>query len=82
MMLWSCILAAIGIFGIYIAGKDNKWGWAIGLGAQGLWIIYALATAQYGFIFSSIGYGYFYGLNFYKWVQKEKTDGLQSNSND
>lgn len=66
-MIWSFILAGIGILGIYVAGKDSKWGWAIGLGAQVLWVIYAIVTAQYGFIISAFGYGYFYGLNFYKW---------------
>lgn len=66
-MVWSFILAAIGILGIYVAGKNNKWGWAIGLAAQLLWIAYALVTKQYGFIISAFAYGYFYALNFIKW---------------
>ena len=69
-MIWSFVLAAVGILGIYIAGKNNKYGWAIGLGAQVLWICYAIATTQYGFIFSAIAYGYVYGWNFYKWSQQ------------
>ena len=70
--MWSYVLASIGILGIYIAGKNNKWGWAIGLAAQSLWIIYAVVTSQYGFIVSAIAYGYFYGLNFYKWNMEGK----------
>ena len=75
-MIWSFILAGFGILGVYIAGRNNKWGWAIGLFAQILWITYALVTQQYGFILSAIGYGYFYGLNFYKWYKREALERL------
>ena len=65
-MFWSYILAAVGILGLWLAGNKNKWGWAIGLGAQVLWIIYAVVTKQYGFIFSSLGYGFVYIRNLRK----------------
>lgn len=51
-MIWSFALAAIGIFGLWLAGKQIRAGWLIGLAAQVLWIIYALLTRQYGFIIS------------------------------
>lgn len=66
-MLWSYVLGAIGILGIYLAGKRNLWGWAIGLGAQGLWLIYAIVTAQYGFIFTAVAYAAIYGRNWWLW---------------
>jgi hypothetical protein len=66
-MVWSLILAAIGIFGIYLAGRKSKWGWAVGLGAQVLWIIYAVVTHQYGFIISAVAYGLIYGKNLRDW---------------
>lgn len=72
-MIWSFTLAAIGILGIYLAGKNNKWGWAIGLFAQVLWLIFAIVTQQYGFIFTAFAYGYIYSLNFIKWYRKEKS---------
>jgi len=70
-MIWSFILAAIGILGIYLAGKNNKYGWALGIFAQLLWFIFAIVTKQYGFIASAVAYGYVYTLNFYKWHKKE-----------
>lgn len=66
-MYWSYILTAGGILGIYLAGKKNMYGWALGLFMQVLWVIYAVQTKQYGFILSAIAYGIVYGMNFYRW---------------
>lgn len=68
---WSIALAAIGILGIYLAGKKNLIGWAIGFGAQVLWIACAIATKQWGFIASALAYGFIYGKNWLAW-RKEK----------
>jgi nicotinamide riboside transporter PnuC len=57
----------IGIVGIWLAGRRNLWGWAIGLAAQVLWIVFALVTAQYGFIFSALAYGFVYARNWLRW---------------
>lgn len=73
-MLWSFTLAFIGILGIYLAGKNNKWGWALGIFAQVLWMVFAVVTHQYGFILSAIAYGWVYSLNFYKWATKENKE--------
>lgn len=69
-LVWSFALAAVGILGIYLAGRKSVWGWAIGLGAQVLWIIFALVTAQYGFILTALAYGWVYGLNWWRWSRK------------
>jgi hypothetical protein len=61
----------IGVTGLYIAGRKNKAGWAIGLGAQLLWIAYALVTNQYGFLVSAFVYGWMYGNNFLKWWRED-----------
>lgn len=68
-MLWSYALASVGILGIWLAGRKNLWGWAVGCGAQVLWIVYALVTDQYGFIVSAVAYGVVYGRNWWKWAQ-------------
>lgn len=66
-MIWSIALAVIGVFGLYISGKKNYWGWGIGLAAQVLWIIFAIVTQQWGFILSALAYGWVYGKNFLAW---------------
>lgn len=73
-MIWSFVLSGIGILGIFLAGKKNKVGWAIGLGAQVLWIVFAITTAQYGFIFAALAYGSIYLKN---WLSWRKDDSIQ-----
>lgn len=65
--LWSWILTAIGIFGLYVAGSKKSWGWLVGLSAQGLWLAYAISTEQYGFVISAFAYGWVYLRNFLAW---------------
>jgi hypothetical protein len=49
-MLWSWILAVIGVAGIYFVGKKTIWGWLVLLFNETLWIAYAVLTQQYGAI--------------------------------
>lgn len=71
--LWSWLLAAIGIAGIALAGRPRlAWlGWTVGLSAQALWIAYAVATGQYGFIASALGYATVYGINVHRALRSE-----------
>ncbi len=62
----------IGVSGLFIAGNKNYWGWIIGILAQVLWIVYAITTAQWGFIVSAFVYGAVYIRNWIKWRQVEK----------
>ena len=71
-LAWSFALAAIGILGIYLAGRKNLWGWALGVTAQLLWIVFAVVTQQWGFILSALAYGWVYGLNWWKWHRDTK----------
>lgn len=64
---WSYLLTAVGLVGLYAAGSKKSWGWLVGLGAQGLWIAYALVTGQYGFLISAFAYGFVYARNFRAW---------------
>lgn len=70
MQWWSWILTAVGVFGLWLAGRGTPWGWAVGIGAQGLWIAYALSTEQYGFLVSAGAYGWVYVTNFRKWRKR------------
>jgi drug/metabolite transporter superfamily protein YnfA len=78
-MLWSYILAAVGIFGLWLSGRKDYRGWFVGLGAQILWVTYALVTVQYGFILSAVAYGAIYLKNGMSWMRekraKEALDG-------
>lgn len=73
---WSVLLAVVGVTGLYIAGRKSWVGWAIGLGAQLLWVAYALVSDQPGFLLSAAAYGWVNGTNLRRWlVEKREKDG-------
>lgn len=72
-LIWSILLSVIGVVGLFLAGSKNKIGWFIGLGAQVLWFIFAIVTAQYGFILSAVAYGWVYSRNYLKWRREQET---------
>lgn len=63
MELWSWLLAAGGITGLWLAGSGKPIGWALGLAMQFLWAAFAVATAQYGFLVTAGAYGAVYARN-------------------
>ncbi|MFI0530306.1 hypothetical protein ACH3XX_09680 [Streptomyces scabiei] len=72
---WSWLLTAVGVTGLYFAGRKCALGWGIGLGAQLLWVAYALSTQQYGFLVSAVAYGWVYAKNFCAWrCEREVSD--------
>lgn len=73
-IVWSFVLAAIGILGLYLAGSKNLWGWAVSFSAQLLWLIFAIVTHQYGFILSAFAYGYVYARNYALWRKEERSN--------
>ena len=74
MELWSWILTAVGVTGLYLAGKKFWWAWYVGLGAQVLWLAYAISTEQYGFIVSAFAYGAVYLKNGLEWQRARKAE--------
>jgi len=66
-MMWSWVLAVIGVTGIYFVGRKTIWGWIVLLFNEVLWITYAVITSQYGFIFSAIAYGIVYVRSYLHW---------------
>ena len=69
---WSYLLTAIGCTGFYFAGQKRWWAWGINLGSQVLWLTYAVATGQYGFIVGAFTYGFFYTRNLYLWYGQRR----------
>jgi flagellar biosynthesis protein FliR len=61
---WSIALAGIGVFGLFLTTKKLPIGFAIGFFVQLLWVAYAIATQQWGFIGSAAAYGW---VNFRGW---------------
>ena len=70
-MMWSWVLAVIGVAGIFFVGRKTIWGWLILLFNEFLWIAYALVTDQYGFIFSALAYAVVYIKSYMKWKREE-----------
>lgn len=58
--LWSYLLAAVGLTGLWLAGSGRAAGWMVGVAAQMLWIAYAFATHQWGFIVTALAYAVVY----------------------
>jgi hypothetical protein len=67
MELWSWILAAIGVSGIFFVGQKSIWGWLVLLANECLWIVYAVTTQQYGFIFAALAYATVYIRSYLHW---------------
>ena len=67
MEYWSWILAAIGVSGIFFVGQKSIWGWLVLLANEFLWIVYAITTQQYGFIFAALAYATVYIRSYLHW---------------
>jgi hypothetical protein len=67
MEYWSWILAAIGVSGIFFVGQKSIWGWLVLLANECLWIVYAITTQQYGFIFAALAYATVYVRSYLHW---------------
>lgn len=67
--LWSWCLTLVGFVGLLCAGSRKWWGWLILCGNECLWVVYAVTTRQWGFIFGAIVYGLAYTRNIRKWKQ-------------
>jgi hypothetical protein len=68
----SWVLAIIGVSGIYFVGRKSFFGWYILLFNETLWMVYAVATKQYGFIFSALAYGIVYIQSHRHWKSLDK----------
>ena len=70
-MMWSWVLAVIGVTGIFFVGRKTIWGWHILCINECLWIAYAIITKQYGFIFSALAYAAVYIKSYMLWRKAE-----------
>ena len=68
----SWVLAVIGVLGIFFVGRKNFLGWYILLFNETLWMLYAVVTKQYGFIFSALAYAAVYIQSHRHWKALDK----------
>ena len=68
--MWSWVLSAVGVAGLFFVGRRKWWGWLIALFNEVLWIAYAFATKQYGFIIGALSYGAVHASNAARWRQQ------------
>lgn len=73
-MWWSWALAAVGVTGLYLTTRKDWRGYAIGLMAQSLWVSYAVATGQWGFIATAIAYGAVNAIGLRKWRAEQREE--------
>jgi hypothetical protein len=71
---WSWLLAAVIVLGLYLTQRRIWWGWIVALGAQVLWVIYAMVTEQYGFLVIALAYAVLFWTNYVVWREKWKLD--------
>jgi len=77
--MWSYVLAAIGVTGIFFVGRKTIWGWLVLLLNECLWIVYAVTTKQYGFIFAAIAYAVVYIKSFLHWRNEDEEVSISHN---
>lgn len=71
---WSILLSTIGATGVYLTGRRLWIGFAIGLGAQVLWVAYGVSTEQWGFLGSAALYGWMNFVSLRRWLADREGD--------
>lgn len=73
---WPYIITIISVLPLILTGVLKLWwGWAVGLLAQVVWILYTIDTAQWGFILNVIIYTVVYVVSLIKAIPKEDQSG-------
>ncbi|XAO35489.1 PnuC-like nicotinamide riboside transporter [Gordonia phage Morgana] len=72
------ILAAIGVSGLYLTTWKLWQGYAVGVVAQVLWIIFAIVTEQYGFLLSAPFYAWVNLVGVRRWRAERRTAAAAS----
>jgi hypothetical protein len=60
---WSWLLTTISVVGLWGTAGDRRWGWALNLAGQPLWLAYALLTHQLGFLVSGAAFTVIFARN-------------------
>lgn len=74
---WSWLLGILGVTALVCIGRYRWWGWWLAFVNECLWVVYAVVTKQWGFIFAALCYG---SVNLYhgrKWRQYAKANKVE-----
>jgi len=61
------ILSLIGVTALILIGKRKELGWALAFTNECLWLLFAIATKQYGFIIGALVYASVNAYNYRNW---------------
>jgi hypothetical protein len=67
MLAWSWLLVTLGAFGMWLAGRHMRSGWAVAILNEALWIVYAWETRQWGFVGGALIYIVVFTRNWLRW---------------
>lgn len=77
MLIWSFILAGVGLTGLWLQGSGRWYGWAFTIVGQTAWIAYSLLFGQWGFLLGTAGYLFVATRNLRRWLRIDR-DGLST----
>jgi hypothetical protein len=60
-------LSVVGMLGFYLVGEKRRSGWLVGIVSQFLWLAYAVAFRQWGFVLGCFIFGGTYLRNWLRW---------------
>jgi hypothetical protein len=68
------VLSIVGVAAMLVIGRGYWYGWIVAFINECLWLGFAIATKQYGFILGATVYG---GVNIYNALRWKKEHGLK-----
>lgn len=75
---WSIALTTAAVCNAWLLG--NRWtpAWLLSLASQGVWLIYAVVSEQWGFAVSAVVFGVLNVRNYRKWRQLDREETARS----
>ena len=68
------LLSAITIYMTVLAGNKTRWAWAVGLVNQALWLVWILASQNWGLLPMNVALWIVYTRNHLKWTKAQPHD--------
>lgn len=72
------LLSTLGVTALFVIGRGLWWGWLVALTNECLWVFFALATGQHGFLLGAFVYGIVNAFNAVRWLGTHPHKGRQT----